>query len=89
MEHQGTWQGLASASAQNTGWRSDEAPAGVLRTVSPAVPSWYAPPHPKVHAESLGWKEAGTWVRQSGPVPFMQLFHKHFMYLQSFNPHKP
>lgn len=44
-------------------------------------------PHPKVHAESLGWKEAGPWVRQSGPVPFMQLFLKRFMYLQSSNPH--
>ena len=47
VEHQGTWQGLASASAQNTGWRSDKAPAGVLRTLSAAVPSWYAHPTPR------------------------------------------
>ena len=44
VEHQGTWQGPVSASAQNTEWRSDEAPAGVLRTLSPAVPSWDAHP---------------------------------------------
>lgn len=58
VEHQGTWQGLASASAQNTGWRSDKAPAGVLRTLS-CCPLLVRPPHPKVHAE------AGSWVRQS------------------------
>ena len=44
VEHLGTWQGPASASAQNMEWRSDEVPAGVLRTLSPAVPSWYAQP---------------------------------------------